>query len=101
MNLYLKKVLIQICMITLVNFFPSFLQAVCFIVFIGTKHTISLADAYTVTSTVNIIGAPIRVLSFFLGQVIEFSIAMRRIQAFLACEEINTSLVMKPRGMDR
>lgn len=66
-----------------------FLQAVCFSVFIGTGNHITLATAYTVTSTINIIGAPIRVLPIFLGQVIEFMVSMRRIQAFLACEEIN------------
>lgn len=95
MQLYLKKVIILIFMVTLVNFFPSFLQAVCFTVYIGTDHRISLADAYTVTSTINIIGAPIRVLPLFLGQVIEFSVAMRRIQTFLACEEINSTLINK------
>ena len=95
MKFLLKRVVILIIMVTLVNFFPTFLQAVCFTVYIGTDHRISLADAYTVTSIINIIGAPIRVLPLFLGQVIEFTVAMRRIQTFLACEEINTTILKK------
>lgn len=32
-------------------------------------------------------------LPFFIGQFIEFSVAMRRIQKFLVCEEIQQGLI--------
>ena len=32
-------------------------------------------------------------LPMFIGQFIEFMVAMRRIQAFLICDEINDTLV--------
>ena len=63
--------------------------------YIGTGNVMTLANAYTITTTINIIGAPIRILPLFLGQVIEFMVAMRRIQAFLACEEINDSNICR------
>ena len=89
MKFYLKRVMRVVLMVTSTNFFPMFLQAVLFSVYIGLDNRITLANAFSVTTTINIISAPIRVLPLFLGQVIEFMVAMRRIQAFLACEEIN------------
>ena len=35
----------------------------------------------------------------FIGQFIEFMVAMRRIQAFLVCDEINSTLV-DPKSQD-
>lgn len=67
MKLYLKRVIIIIFLMTSVSFFPLFLQAVCFSIYIGTGNRISLANAFLVTTTINIIASPIRALPMFLG----------------------------------
>lgn len=83
-------------MLTLASltFFPMFLQIVSFTAFIGTgDHEMDLARAYTIITIFNLIQSPIRMLPMFIGQFIEFMVAMRRIQAFLTCDEIDPRLI--------
>ena len=51
--------------------------------------------AYTIISLFGILNGPIRALPWFFGQFIEFVIAMKRIQKFLVCQEINETVVKK------
>ena len=85
----------NILMITLgsLTFFPLALQTASFSTYIGTGNVISLPVAYTLMTIFNIINGPIRMLPMFLGQLIEFTVAMKRIQQFLLCQEINQSLI--------
>jgi ABC-type multidrug transport system fused ATPase/permease subunit len=71
----------NILMITLgsLTFFPLALQTASFSTYIGTGNVISLPVAYTLMTIFNIINGPIRMLPMFLGQLIEFTVAMKRI----------------------
>jgi len=68
---------------------------VCISVYIGTGNSISLAKAYTVMTVFNLVAQPIRILPQFVGQMVEFMVSMRRIQAYLACKEINPTILSK------
>mmetsp|Transcript_17853 Transcript_17853/g.30300 ORF Transcript_17853/g.30300 Transcript_17853/m.30300 type:complete len:578 (+) Transcript_17853:575-2308(+) len=76
-------------------FFPLALQIASFTSFIGLGHYLDLATAYQVITVFNLINGPIRMLPMFIGQFIEFTVAMRRIQKFILCDEINDDLVHK------
>lgn len=82
-------------MVVSMQFFPQLLQLACFSVYIGTGNSMDLPLAYTIISLFGILNGPIRALPWFFGQFIEFVIAMKRIQKFLVCQEINESVVKK------
>lgn len=84
--------LIMVIMASL-SFFPMILQVVSFAAYIGSGHEIDLSLAITVITIFNIVKGPISNLPMFLGQFIEFIVAMKRIQKFLLCDEINPTLV--------
>jgi len=46
-----------------------------------------------VLTALSIIQNPIRFFPLFFGQLVEFIIAMRRVQNFLNCEEINHTVI--------
>lgn len=79
----LKAQFVRMNFIMLMNasviFFPMLLQVTSFTVFIGVGHSINLATAYTIITIFNLIIQPIRMLPMFIGQFIEFMVAMRRI----------------------
>ena len=66
-------------LISIFNFWPIFLQAVSLVTFIGVGNTIDLETVYTVIALFNVLRGPISMLPWFFGQMIEFTIAMRRI----------------------
>ena len=80
-------------LITNLYFFPQILSGVVFAFYIGFGGQLSLDVAFTVITILNMIKDPLRALPLFVGQLIEFRVAMRRIQDFLMVEEINTSMV--------
>lgn len=65
--------------ITMLYFFPQVLGAVVFSTYIGSGHTLDLGVAYTVLTILNLMKEPIRWLPMFIGQLIEFLVAMNRI----------------------
>jgi len=75
------------------SFFPLMLQVVSFAAYIGSGHEMDLSLAVTVITIFNIVRGPISSLPMFLGQFIEFIVAMKRIQKFLLCGEVNPTLV--------
>jgi len=75
------------------TFWPAILQATTFSAYIGTGHTIDIATAYTLITVFNLISQPLRMLPMFIGNCVEFSVSMRRIQKFLTCEELNPMLI--------
>ena len=74
-------------------FFPQILSAVVFGFYIGTGHTLRLDIAFTVITILNMIKDPLRSLPMFVGSAIEFMVSMRRIQAFMNVDEVNTTIV--------
>lgn len=52
-----------------------------------------MSTAFTVMTLLNMIAEPLRSLPLFIGQLIEFQVAMRRIQNFIGIDEINFSMV--------
>ena len=63
--------------------------------YIGFGGTLELDVAYTVIAILAMIKDPLRALPLFLGQLIEFRVAMRRIQDYLLVEEVNRSMVVQ------
>jgi len=65
--------------ITSLYFFPMFLSSVIFATYCGTGHTLGIAMAFSVLTVLNLIKEPIRSLPLFIGQLMEFAVAMTRI----------------------
>ena len=74
-------------------FFPQILSAVVFGFYIGTGHTLQLDVAFTVMTILTMIKDPLRSLPMFVGTAIEFMVSMRRIQAFMNIDEVNTTII--------
>ena len=74
-------------------FFPQILSAVVFGFYIGFGNNLSLDVAFTVITILNMIKDPLRSLPMFVGTAIEFSVSMRRIQAFMNVDEVNTTII--------
>lgn len=62
-----------------IYFFPIVIQTAAFALYIGLGFDIGIANAYTIITLFNLIKFPIRNLPIFLGQLVEFSISMKRI----------------------
>ena len=88
-----KRMRISQVLITNLYFFPQILSAVVFSFYIGFGGTLDLDVAFTVITILAMIKDPLRALPLFLGQLIEFRVAMRRIQDYLLVEEVNRSMV--------
>lgn len=73
--------------------FPFLLQATAFTTFIALGNHIDLSNSFVILTILTLISNPIRTLPYFIGYTIQFSISMRRIQKFLACEEISQDVV--------
>ena len=52
-----------------------------------------ISTAYTVMTVFNLLKEPMRLFPYFIGQVIELLISMKRIQEFLLCQNINPSII--------
>jgi ABC-type multidrug transport system fused ATPase/permease subunit len=74
-----KNVYYGIMMVTTLYMFPLILQSVTFVSFIGFDGTMTLSKTFSVLTTLSIIQRPIRMFPLFVGQVIEFVIAMKRV----------------------
>ena len=75
--------------VTSLYFFPSMLSAVVFSVYIGLGESLSLQTAFTVLTVLDLIKSPLRTLPNFVGSLIEFQVAMTRIQNFILVSEVN------------
>jgi hypothetical protein len=53
LKIYWKRLLVSMCSITSLYFFPQILSTVVFSTYIGTGHTLDLATAYTVMTIFN------------------------------------------------
>jgi ABC-type multidrug transport system fused ATPase/permease subunit len=93
LNLQFKRMNVLMLTMASLTFAPLFLQTVSFSLFIGLGRSLDLAVAYTVLTIFQQIQSPIRWLPMFIGQFIEFTVAMERIQNFLRCAEINETIV--------
>jgi len=74
-------------------FFPAMLSAIVFACYIGSGNYLSLDVAFTVITLLDMIKDPLRTLPLFVGSFLEFLVSMKRIQAFLLVDEINTTLI--------
>jgi ATP-binding cassette subfamily C (CFTR/MRP) protein 1 len=95
LNLQFKRMNVLMLTMASLTFAPLFLQTASFSLFIGLGQSLNLAVAYTVLTIFQQIQSPIRWLPMFIGQLIEFTVAMGRIQNFLGCDEINETIVHK------
>lgn len=92
---FVKRMKIQLSLIGTINFFPLFLQWSCFTIYIALGNKLDIASAMTVISVLSIVSQPVRRLPVFLGQFIEFLVAMQRIEKFLEAEEVQPGVLKK------
>ena len=48
---------------------------------------------YTIITLFNVMRGPLSFLPWFIGQMIEFNVSMRRIQRFLLCDEVQPGVI--------
>lgn len=84
--------------VTSLYFFPAMLTVVVFAAYIGSGHWLQLDTAFTVITLLNMIKDPLRTLPLFVGSFLEFTVSMKRIQAFMLVDEVNTTMT---RHVDR
>lgn len=68
-----------ISMVSTLYFFPLMLQSVSFIAYILFGNDIDLSQAFVILTVLSLIQQPIRSMPMFIGQLIEFSVSMKRI----------------------
>lgn len=76
LSMQLIRININMIIMASLYFFPIMLQVVSFTAYIGSGHVIDLSLAITIITIFNIVIQPIRNLPMFIGQFIEFIIAM-------------------------
>ena len=76
-------------------FFPNILSSVVFSTYIGTGHNIDLATVFSVIVFFDLIKEPLRSLPLFLSSVIQFQVAMRRVQKFIDTKEVDPDKMIK------
>ena len=87
------RALLFCCVIATYNFFPIFIQAVSLFSYVAFGFTIDLATVFTLITLFSLLAGPVRTLPWFMGQMIEFHVSMRRIQRFLLCPEVNLNMI--------
>lgn len=88
-----RNIWLGITTVTTLYFFPLMLQSVSFITYILFGNQIDLSKAFVILTVLSLIQQPIRAMPMFIGQMIEFSVSMKRIQKFLLCDEIVPSII--------
>jgi hypothetical protein len=83
-----KRTWVAIAMMSVMNFWPMFLQSACIVICIGFGFTIEIETMFTVITLFGVMRMPIMMLPWFLGQVIQFNVSMKRLQRFLLCQEL-------------
>lgn len=83
---------------TLLYFFPALLQTATFSGAIYYNGSISLGEAFLILNIFRILAAPFTSLPSFVGNIMNFMVAMNRIQSFLLCDEIDENLILKDSG---
>ena len=78
--------------------FPQLMSTVTIVVFVYLGNDLDLSTAYTIKIIFNYVRDPMRMFPLFISQLIDFRLAMTRIQEFLVCDEINESLLLKDSG---
>lgn len=78
--------------IAFVVLFPQLMSTLTIIAYIYMGNTMEISTAFTVKLIFNQIRDPMRSFPLFISQYLEFRRAMSRIQEFLICDEINTSI---------
>jgi ATP-binding cassette subfamily C (CFTR/MRP) protein 1 len=79
--------------VTSLFFFPAILSPVVFAFYIGSGNYLTLDVAFTVITLLNMIKEPLRLLPLFVGSFLEFLVSMKRIQAFMMCDEVNATMI--------
>ena len=83
----------MICVMSLFNLWPLLLQSVSIVTYIGFGNIIDLQTVFTVIALAQILRGPVGMLPWFMGQMIEFLVSMKRIQRFLLCQEIQPAMI--------
>jgi hypothetical protein len=73
--------------------FPALLQTATFSGAIFYNGHISLGEAFLILNIFRILAAPFTTLPSFVGNIMNFMVAMKRIQSFLLCDEIDANMI--------
>lgn len=87
------KFIVGMTLIAFVFLFPQLMSTITISTYVFLGNDLDLSTAYTIKIVFNYIKDPMRMLPMFFAQLNDFKLAMRRIQQFLVCDEINPSLI--------
>ena len=73
-------------------FFPNIIVAVVFLAYIGFGNSVTMDNGFMIMTLCELVQRPLRRLPFFINQLMELTVALRRIERFLKCDEINPSM---------
>ena len=76
----------------LMFFFPMLLESVTFTACVAFGNSFDLGQAFVIMTLLGMLMEPFRALPGFFNALNEFKVSMMRIQKFLECEEIVTSI---------
>lgn len=79
-------------------FFPMLMQEAAIATYLGTGHNISLSRVFTLYSLFELMFVPFRFLPMLISLLMDNFIALRRIQEFIFCPEVNKSLIFHNEG---
>jgi len=79
LSVQFKRMCLLCVTLASMTFWPMVLRATTFGFYIGLGNSIDFATAYTVITVFTLMQTPLRWLPFFIGQFIEFAVAMGRI----------------------
>jgi ABC-type bacteriocin/lantibiotic exporter with double-glycine peptidase domain len=88
-----KISIVRIIDTTAIYLLPPLLSIITYATYIGVGNNLSLEVAFTTNLFFMMIEQPLRTLPYFISEAVELQISMKRIQEFLLCDEINTSIV--------
>lgn len=93
---YVKLAAVFICiMITSLYFYPSVLSSTVMATDIALGNSIDLATTFTILVLLDLIRNPIRIIPILFYGILEFKVAMRRIEALLNLQEVTDDCLVE------
>ena len=93
LNAQFGKLVIGIMVISCTFLFPQLMLTITITVFVQVGNKLDISTAYSIKLIFNYIRDPIRIFPLFVSQLVDIQLAMRRVQEFLVCDEINPTLI--------
>lgn len=80
---FYKKLFVSVMNWIAAIMIPPYIILVCFSLYLSYGYSMDVSDSFAAVFTINMLWGPMRWLPYFIGELMQFLVSMKRIQKFL------------------